>query len=90
VEGADNKNHVWNFIVPEHNNLRAEQHDVSGERVVAITGEAKAFVVTGDGTNVVAESTRFTAIPYYAWANRDNIEMQVWLPAKIAALKVNV
>ena len=90
VEGADNKSNVWNFIVPETNKLTAEQHDVLGERIVAITGEAKAFVAAGDGTNVVAQPTRFTAIPYYAWANRDNIEMQVWLPTKVAALKVNI
>jgi DUF1680 family protein len=25
----------------------------------------------------------FTAIPYYAWANRGKSEMQVWFPEKI-------
>jgi len=29
-----------------------------------------------------------TAIPYYAWANRGNNEMQVWLPVRINDIKI--
>ncbi|MEU1791589.1 hypothetical protein ABZ553_38080 [Streptomyces sparsogenes] len=46
---------------------------------------AAADTGTGTGTGTTApaapaEPVRVTAIPYYAWANREAGAMRVWLP----------
>jgi hypothetical protein len=40
--------------------------------------EGKAASGTGNA------SERFTAIPYYTWANRGNHDMTVWISRKVA------
>jgi hypothetical protein len=47
--------------------------------VVAVTGTATAFAYDAAG-KVTKKAQPFTAIPYYAWANRGRGEMIVWLP----------
>ncbi|MEJ0033832.1 MAG: hypothetical protein WDO15_27400 [Bacteroidota bacterium] len=38
---------------------------------------------------MATETKTITAIPYYAWCNRGQNAMQVWLPKKIKDVKVN-
>jgi DUF1680 family protein len=52
-----------------------------------ITGEALAFRQTDKNGKVTSEKTAFTAIPYYAWANRGRGQMAVWLANCEAAVK---
>jgi len=54
--------------------LKAEYNDDLLNGVVIITGK-----VTIPAPN---EEFEITAIPYYAWSNRDQGQMKVWLPAK--------
>ena len=46
--------------------------------VTVIKGRAMAFKRTGSDT--IQSETDFTAIPYYAWANRGKGEMAIWIP----------
>jgi DUF1680 family protein len=46
--------------------------------VTVIRGRATALKRTA--TDTVHSETDFTAIPYYAWANRGKGEMEVWIP----------
>ena len=48
-----------------------------------IKAQVPAVVIgdNGDGIKTVQQS--FTAIPYYAWANRGKGEMMIWFPEKI-------
>ena len=48
--------------------------------VTVITGKARTVKRTTDGAVVAAGSKAFTAIPYYAWANRGANAMRVWVP----------
>lgn len=89
AENADNPGTVWSSIVSSGTTFTEYPHQVLTEPVVAVRGEARTFTATSDGLNIKQQKTTITAIPYYAWANRDNYDMQVWLPTRIEALKVN-
>ena len=52
--------------------------------VETISGKADVAVSSENG-NQTSVKQNFTAIPYYAWANRGAGEMQVWMAAKATA-----
>ncbi|CAN5515307.1 glycoside hydrolase family 127 protein [soil metagenome] len=78
VEGADNANGVWDFVLNEDESFVAQQHKILDESVVALTGQVRSISAAGHAPVL----RKLTAIPYYTWANRNNYEMQVWLPIK--------
>jgi hypothetical protein len=89
VEGADNDGQAWNLILPDDTSFETfYQKDLLGG-VQTITFNAPTLQVGSDGKSVNTVSKRVTAIPYYAWCNRGQNGMQVWLPRKIKDLKVN-
>jgi DUF1680 family protein len=83
VEGADNVHGVWNLIMPRPADVRTQDYKIADEPVVALRGEGLILTATTDGLNVTREPHTMIAIPYYTWANRDNYDMQVWLPTRI-------
>ena len=89
VEGADNNGKAWNIIVPENTRFTVIDHKVQDESVKALTAEVPVVTVGSDGLSLKTEMKKIIAIPYYAWANRGKNEMQVWLPVKIADIKIN-
>jgi uncharacterized protein len=54
--------------------------------VEIINGKANVAVSTESGNQSAVEQ-EFTAIPYYAWANRGAGEMQVWIASKASAAR---
>jgi len=88
VEGADNKDGVWNIIVPASATFTTKQQQILTEPVIALEGEALSAMPSADGGSVAMQKRTVTAIPYYAWANRGNNEMQVWLPVRINDIKI--
>lgn len=75
VEEIDNRNYFDDsqkpYLLP--NGMEAQKRDDLLNGVVVING--KALVSGGD------EHVNITAIPYYAWCNREQGQMKVWLPA---------
>jgi len=89
VEGADNEGQAWNLILPDDTSFEtAFQKDLLGG-VQTIAFNAPTLQIGSDGKSVSTTTKKITAIPYYAWANRGQNGMQVWLPRKIKDLKVN-
>lgn len=89
VEGADNDGQAWNLILPDNASFETVfQKDVLGG-VQTITFNAPTLQIGSDGESVRTETKKITAIPYYAWCNRGQNAMQVWLPRKIKDVKVN-
>ncbi|MBS1576321.1 MAG: glycoside hydrolase family 127 protein [Bacteroidetes bacterium] len=88
VEGADNKEGVWNLVVPASTSFTTKQEQVLTEPVIALEGEALSAEPSKDGNSVIMQKRIITAIPYYAWDNRGANEMQVWLPVKINDVKI--
>lgn len=89
VEGADNGSQAWNVVVPENTNFSATHRADLLEGVTTIQFQAPAVQVSADGTSVTTAVKTVTAIPYYAWCNRGQNAMQVWLPRKIKDIKIN-
>lgn len=89
VKGSDNGGEAWDFVLPGETRFSLVQHRILEEPVVALQGDGLKLVPGVDGHSIKVQRRRITAIPYYTWANRDNYEMQVWLPMKIDDIKVN-
>ncbi len=88
AEWVDNPNgKVRNLVLPDSAALTADFRPDLLKGVTVVKGKAVALAFDKDG-KVVETGQPFTAIPYYAWANRGRGEMMVWLPtsAESAAL----
>jgi hypothetical protein len=71
--------HVRNLVLADSRKLKAQFEPAKLNGVEVIRGEAVAYRYKKDGQ--LAHSTdSFTAIPYYAWANRGAGQMEVWIP----------
>jgi uncharacterized protein len=77
---------VRNLVLPDANVLTAEFRPELLKGVEVIKGRAIALNKTPQGETAKQEQA-FTAIPYYAWANRGAGEMTVWLPTSEANAK---
>ncbi len=87
AEFVDNpKGQVRNLLLPDKAKLTAEFRPSLLKGVEVVTGKAEALAYDAQG-KVVSEQRDFTAIPYYAWANRGRGQMMVWLPNVEAAAK---
>jgi hypothetical protein len=80
AEFADNPNgKVRNLTLPDSEKLTAEYRPALLNGVEVVKGKAVALAYDAQG-KVVKQEQDFTAIPYYAWANRGRGQMVVWLP----------
>ena len=89
VEQADNPDcDVWSLILPFDSPLSVEWMPRLLSGLMAIKGEALAIgteELEGQLYRTVTDAlpklrpVRFTAIPYYAWANRETGPMTVWI-----------
>ena len=88
AEWADNGARTSNIILPaEAQFTTAFMPELLNGVAVLKTNVLKveADSITG---NVQTVKRPFTAIPYYAWANRGKGEMQVWIPEKIRGVEL--
>jgi len=89
VEGADNEGRAWNLVLPDNVIFTEYKHKILDEELIAIRADMQVVNVSADGLNITTEKKAITAIPYYAWCNRGQNPMQVWLPIRIKDIKVN-
>lgn len=89
VESTDNNGKAWNMLLPENARLSTNQQTILTEPVITIETEVPVLLIAAEGTNVQTETKKITAIPYYTWCNREQSQMQVWLPVKIKDIKIN-
>ena len=81
AEWPDNpKGQVRNLMLPDSERLTAEFKPGLLKGVTVVKGNAVAFAYDAQG-KVEKTEQEFTAIPYYAWANRGRGPMMVWFPA---------
>jgi len=87
AEWVDNPNgKVRNLVLPDSSKLSAEFRPDLLNGVEVVKGQAVALAKDAEG-KVTRAPEPFTAIPYYAWANRGKGEMIVWLPTTESAAK---
>ncbi|MBN2207557.1 MAG: glycoside hydrolase family 127 protein [Candidatus Aminicenantes bacterium] len=77
VEAVDNGGKVLDLTLPDAAALTAKFEPKLLHGVVRISGRAVRAGAAGGGPSA---ETAFSAVPYYAWANRGDGEMAVWLP----------
>ena len=53
-----------------------------GNGVALEGGQNNALYYRYTGTEHKGQKVALTFIPYYAWANREETPMQVWIPVK--------
>jgi hypothetical protein len=80
VEAVDNSGRALNLALPRDAELTAEHRGQLLGGVTVIKGKALARGKDGDAPR----SLDVTAVPYYAWDNRETGEMVVWLPEDIS------
>jgi DUF1680 family protein len=74
AEWKDNNGQTSNLSLPASASFKTQYEPALLNGVVVLKGQA----VTVNDDN--QQSTTLTAIPYYAWANRGEGEMQIWFP----------
>ncbi len=83
AEGADNKEgHVLNLYLNRENSYSTEYLPklLNGVTVIKSSANSTATLDATDSKSSNLNRQPFTAIPYYAWANRGAGEMVVWIP----------
>jgi DUF1680 family protein len=88
VEGIDNKGITWSVVVPDNATFTTRPQQILDEPIIAIQANLAVAEPAADGQSVQLKPRSVTAIPYYAWANRGNSPMQVWLPRRIRAVTI--
>ena len=80
AEWPDNPDgRVRNLVLPDSAQLTAEFKSDLLKGVTVLKGKAQGLAFDAQG-KLLKQEQEFTAIPYYAWANRGRGEMLVWLP----------
>jgi hypothetical protein len=80
AEGPDNPGgKVRNLLLSDDTRLATAFRPDLLNGVQVVTGRAVALANNAEG-KVTRQEQPFTAIPYYAWANRGPGEMLVWIP----------
>jgi DUF1680 family protein len=82
-EWKDNDGRVSNIILPEGSAFTSEYNATLLNGVTVLKASVPAVDISADGVNVSTRQQSFTAIPYYAWANRGKGEMVIWFPEKV-------
>ena len=83
AEWTDNNGKASNIVIPESITFTTEYKPDLLNGVVVLKSEVPAVKIDDAGMNINTVQQSFTAIPYYAWANRGKGEMQLWFPEKI-------
>lgn len=89
VEGADNSGEAWNFILPDDVPVTAGYRPNLLGGITTLSFSTPSLAVAPDGKSVETRNKTITAIPYFAWANRGQSPMQIWIPRKIQQVRVN-
>jgi len=83
AEWADNNGKAANIVLPANTTFQAVFNPALLNGIETIHAEVPAIIVSKNGESIQTEKHKFTAIPYYAWANRGKGEMMLWFPEKI-------
>jgi uncharacterized protein len=89
VEGADNHGKALNFVVPDNTRYSSAFKPEVLNGVVTIQFEGLVLEGADNPQLIETRKQTITAIPYYAWSNRGQHEMQVWLPRKVKGIRIN-
>jgi len=88
IEHADNSGKAMNIILPDGANFTSSFNAGLLGGVMTIHSKVPVAQISSDGESITTSLREMTAIPYYAWANRGEGEMQIWIPRKIGKVRL--
>jgi hypothetical protein len=88
AEWIDNNGKTSNIILPASTNFTSVYRGDLLNGVTVLNAEAPTVVIRDDN-NISMVKQKFTAIPYYSWANRGKGEMMIWFPEKVKSVELN-
>ncbi|MEO8568718.1 MAG: glycoside hydrolase family 127 protein [Ginsengibacter sp.] len=83
AEWIDNNNKAANIVMPAGTTFTTTFKPGLLNGIEVIEANVPAVIIDESGESIHTEKQAFTAIPYYAWANRGKGEMMMWFPEKI-------
>jgi DUF1680 family protein len=88
AEGHDNFGRAANILIPQETSFKAEFRPELLQGVMVLKSVAPVLAVNTKKNRISTAEQPFTAIPYYAWANRGKSEMMVWFPMQVADVEI--
>lgn len=86
AEWVENNGKTSNIILPSNTNFSTEFKKDLLNGVTVLNAEVPAVIVKDNNINTVKQ--KFTAIPYYSWANRGKGEMMLWFPTQVKDIEL--
>ena len=86
AEWKDNEGMVSNRIIPADAIFSVQHEPELLQGVTVLRAVLPAVAIHENGQQVATVAKPFTAIPYYAWANRGKGEMMVWFPVRVQGI----
>jgi hypothetical protein len=83
AEWIDNGGKTSNIIILSGARFSMEHKTDLFNGVTVLKSMVPVIEIGKDGNSISTVTKPFTAIPYYAWANRGKGEMEVWFPRQI-------
>ena len=88
AEWKDNAGKTSNIILPAYSKLNAAFIPDLLNGVMVLRSQSSQVEISTNGQDIKTITKPFTAIPYYAWANRGKGEMTIWIPEKVTATEL--
>ena len=88
AEWVDNNGKASNIVLPANTAFQSEFNPTLLNGIETIHAEVPVVIVSENGESIHTEKQKFTAIPYYAWANRGKGEMMLWFPEKVKDIQL--
>jgi DUF1680 family protein len=88
AEWKDNGGATSNIILPATSRINAQFNPGLLNGVMVLKSQSSQVEISVNGQEIKTIKKPFTAIPYYAWANRGKGEMTVWIPEKVTATEL--
>ncbi len=88
AEWLDNNGKASNIVIPANTDFQAKYNPAVLKGIETLQAEVPAVIINDNGENIETKTQNFTAIPYYAWANRGKGEMMLWFPEKVKDIEL--
>ena len=88
AEWVDNNGKASNIVMPANTEFQAEYNPDLLNGIETLHAEVPAVIIKNNGESITTQKQKFTAIPYYAWANRGKGEMMLWFPEKVRDIEL--
>ncbi len=88
AEWVDNNGKASNIVMPANTQFQSEYNPGLLKGIETLHAEVPAVIIKDDGESITTQKQKFTAIPYYAWANRGKGEMMLWFPEKVKDIEL--